>query len=327
MKKFFKILLYIFGGVIIVVAAYLVYFNSTYPKVDPPSNEKVEVTPARLERGKYLVQHVVVCIDCHSTRDWTKLSGPIIPTTIGKGGEEFNEPNAGVPGKLYAKNITPAGIGNWTDGELMRAITCGVNKDNVALFPLMPYVHYNGLTKEDLYSIVAYVRSFTSIQNTIPARSLDFPLNFIVKTMPVKSYTPAPEPNKANSVEYGKYLVNSASCFDCHTQMVKGQPVIEKSFAGGFEFQIPSGTVRSANITPEPISGIGGWTKEQFIARFKLMDRDSNQIASVGAKDFNSIMPWTLYGGMKREDLSAIYDYLRTIPPVKNAVVKFTPNQ
>ncbi|MEW5843878.1 MAG: hypothetical protein AB1775_11515 [Bacteroidota bacterium] len=57
------------------------------------------------------------------------------------------------------------------------------------------------------------------------------------------------------------------------------------------------------------------------------MDPDSNQIPSVGAKDFNSVMPWTLYGGMKREDLHAIYDYLRTIQPVKNVVVKFTPNQ
>lgn len=327
MKKFFKILLYIFGGVAIVIIAYLIYFNSVYPKVNPPSNEKVEVTPARLERGEYLAKHVTVCLDCHSTRDWSKLDAPVIQNTLGKGGEEFNGQNAGVPGKLFAKNITPAGIGNWTDGELIRAITCGVNKDNVALFPLMPYIHYNNLSKEDLYSIVAYIRSLPAIQNTIHERSLDFPLNLIVKTMPIKSYTPASEPNKNNSIEYGKYLVNAASCFDCHTQMVKGQPIIEKSFAGGFPFQISSGTVRSANITPDPVSGIGNWTKEQFVARFKSMDPDSNQIPSVGAKDFNSVMPWTLYGGMKREDLSAIYDYLRSIQPVKNVVVKFTPNQ
>ncbi len=324
MKKFFKILLYIFGGVAIVVAAYLFYFNSAYPKVDPPSNEKVEITPARLKRGAYLVKHVTVCLDCHSTRDWSKLYGPVIPNTLGKGGEEYNEQNAGVPGKLYAKNITPAGIGSWTDGELIRAITCGVNKNNVSLFPLMPYVHYNNLSREDLYSIVAYIRSLPAIQNTINERSLDFPLNFIVKTIPLKSYMPAPEPNKNNPVEYGKYLVNAAACFDCHTQMVKGKPIMEKAFAGGFPFQLAGGTVRSSNITPDPVSGIGSWTKEQFITRFKSTNVESNQFVSVGQKDFNSVMPWTLYGGMKQEDLSAIYDYLRTITPVKNAIVKFT---
>lgn len=327
MKKFFKILQYIIGGVVIIVIAYLVYFNSAYPKVNPPSSEKVEITAARLERGEYLARHVAVCLDCHSTRDWTKLDGPIIPNSLGKGGEEFNEQNAGVPGTLFAKNITPAAIGNWTDGELIRAITCGVNRDNAALFQLMPYVHYNHLTKEDLYSIVAYIRSLPTIQNTTRERSLNFPVNFIVKTMPLKSYTPAPEPNKNNSVEYGEYLVNAAACFDCHTQMVKGKPIMEKAFAGGYPFQLPSGTVRSANITPEPVSGIGNWKKEQFVARFKSMDTESSRTISVGEKDFNSVMPWTLYGGMKREDLSAIYDYLRTLTPVKNVVVKFTPNR
>ena len=328
MKKYFKILAFIIGGIAVLIIGFLIYFNSSYPNVDPPSKEKVEITPARLERGKYLANHVAVCMDCHSTRDWNKLSGPPIAGTLGKGGDKFDKETAGIPGVLYAKNITPAGIKRYTDGELMRTITNGITKEGRALFPLMPYIGYNSLTKEDLYSIVAYIRSLKPIRNEVPEGYLDFPLNLIVKTIPPKSYIPSTEPNRSNSFEYGKYLVKVASCFDCHTQQVKGEYQMEKAFGGGFEFVFPAGVVRSANITPEKVSGIGTWTKEEFISRFKVMNPDSNQVAPVDIrKDFNTAMPWTMYAGMTREDLGAIYDYLRTIKPVKNAVVKFTPKQ
>ena len=325
MKKFLKIFAYIIGGVVVVIAAFLIYFNSAYPKVDPPSNEKVEITQARLDRGKYLAFHVTVCMDCHSARDWSKLSGPLVSGTLGKGGEEFNEGNAGVPGVIYARNITPAGIGNYTDGELMRTITCGVNKDGKALFPLMPYMGYNKLAKEDLYSIVSYIRSLPSIENEVPERSLNFPMNLIVKTIPPHSYSPSPEPDKNNPAEYGKYLVTIAGCFDCHTQMDKGNYLMDKAFAGGFEFRMPSGVVRSANITPDKATGIGSWTKDQFIARFRTMDPDSNEIPSAGMNDFNSPMPWTMYAGMTTEDIGSIYEFLRTVQPVMHNVVKFSP--
>jgi hypothetical protein len=42
-------------------------------------------------------------------------------------------------------------------------------------------------------------------------------------------------------------------------------------------------------------------------------------------KEYNTIMPWTMYARMTDEDLSAIYAYIRTLKPVKNAVTKFTP--
>jgi len=327
MKKTFKIIAYIVGGVIILVTGFSIYFNSSYPNVDPPSNEKVEVTPVRLERGKYLANHVTVCIDCHSTRDWTKYSGPPKMGTLGMGGDKFDEATAGIPGVLYAKNITPAGIGKYTDGELMRLITNGVTNEGRAIFPLMPYLGYNKLTKEDLYSIVVYIRSLQSIQNNVPEGSLNFPLNMIVKTIPPKSYKPSPEPDRNNPAEFGKYLVGIAGCFDCHTQMNKGEYIMEKAFGGGFEFHFPGGIVRSANITPETVSGIGSWTKDEFIERFKSMDPSVYPPTETEVNDFNTAMPWTMYAGMTREDLGAIYDFLRTVKPVKNAVVKYTPNQ
>ncbi|NWF88115.1 MAG: c-type cytochrome [Ignavibacteriaceae bacterium] len=322
MKKFVKILAAVLGVLVVLVAAGFVYFNIAFPKVEPPTNIKVDSTPERLARGKYLANHVAVCMDCHSKRDLSKYSMPIIKSTFGSGGDIWDE-KVGFPGKIVMKNITPAAIGNWTDGELIRAITCGVDKNGKSLFPIMPYLNYNKLSMEDLYSIIAYVRSLQPIPNKLPDTELNFPLNYIVKTMPVASHSPMTF-DKNNPIEFGKYLVTIAGCKDCHSKTEKGEIIEGMEFAGGEEFPILGGTARSANITPENETGIGNWTKEFFIKRFKDYT-DSSKIHSVAENEFNTPMPWLMYAGMTEEDLSAIYDYLKTVKPVRNQVERFTP--
>lgn len=306
---------------IVLIGAFLIWFTSSYPDVDPPQTISVEHSPAQIARGSYLAYHVTVCMDCHSKRDWTKYSGPLVDGTEGMGGDYFNEQLGGVPGTIYASNITPAGISHYTDGELMRAFTQGVTKENRALFPLMPYTSYNHLTASDASALVAYIRSLTPIKNEVPVSTLNFPMNLIVNIIPVKTYTPSPEPDTSNSVEYGKYLTKIAACGDCHTPAVEGKPLEGMDFAGGFQFQLPGGMLSSANITPDNKTGIGAWTKEQFINRFKSFDSDSSKNIKVnGIYDFNTVMPWTMYAGMTEKDLSAIYDYLRTLKSVEHNV-------
>jgi len=323
MKKIFKIFGIAAGVLVVIILAGILYFNTAFPKVDPPANVKVEITPERISRGAYLTNHVTVCLDCHSKRDWTKFTGPVTPGTLGGGGDVFDE-NLGFPGKVMMKNITPASIGNWSDGELIRAITCGVTKDNRALFPMMPYPNYNKLDQEDLYSIVAYIRNLKPIENKLPDTELNFPLNFIVKTMPIKSRNPM-KFDRNNPLEYGKYLATLAGCIDCHTQSEKGKPLPGMEFAGGEGFQLLPGLVKSANISPDNETGIGLWTKETFIKRFKDFSNDSAKVISVSENEFNTPMPWTMYAGMTEEDLNAIYDYLRTVKPVHNIVERFKP--
>jgi len=325
MKKLFKILGIVVGVIVVLIIAGYIYFNASFPNVDPPENIKVEVTPERLVRGEYLANHVTVCIDCHSERDWTKYAGPIKPETLGSGGEVFDE-KIGFPGTVVTKNLTPANLGSWTDGELLRAITCGVTKDNKALFPMMPYMNYTNLTEEDAYSIIAYIRSLSPVERQFPETELNFPLNLLVKTMPLKNYTPAAPVDKSNSIAYGKYLVTLASCSECHTQSDQGKPLPGMSFAGGEQFNFPSGVVRSANITPDEETGIGSWDKDNFLERFSYFrDEIAHNTAVDMNKDFNTPMPWLMYSGMSDEDLGAIYDYLRTLKPVKNSVQSFTP--
>lgn len=325
MKKVLKISGIILGVIVLLLIGGLVYFNSTFPKVSPPPNIIVESTPEKIERGRYLANNVSMCMDCHSERNWMLFSAPPVPGTEGRGGDIFDK-NMGFPGTIHVKNITPAAIGDWTDGEIARAITMGLNKKGEALFPVMPYFNLNKLTQEDLESIIAYIRTLKPIENEVPDKELDFPLNFIVKTLPLQTYTPSEPVDKSNTVLYGKYLVTIASCGDCHTQSVEGEPVAGMEFAGGTEMKLPGGTLRSANITPDMETGIGKWTKEMFINKFKSFASDSaRNIPADITKEFNSIMPWVLYSGITEEDLGAIYDYLRTLTPVENKVEKFTP--
>lgn len=291
-------------------------------KVGPPSDIQIKATEERIQRGEYLANHVTVCIDCHSTRNWDLYTGPIISGSKGKGGEKFDE-EMGLPGTIYSKNITPYGIGDWTDGELARAIVSGVTKDNEALF-LMPYEYYNSLHEEDLYSIIAYIRTLKPIEYDPPKTKLNFPVNYIVRTMPLP-YNPPAIPNKSNVVEYGKYMTTISGCKGCHTPINKrGQQLPGLDYAGGFEFIFPDGTIsRSANITPDEETGIGNKSKENFIGTFKAYASEDAKNIKVPEGEGNTTMPWTFYAGMTEEDLSAIYEYLRTVPPVKNSVEKF----
>src|SRR5690606_29612674 len=122
----------------------------------------------------------------HSTRDWTKFSGPINMQEIGTGGEKFDQ-SIGFPGEVHVPNITPFHLKNWTDGEIFRAVTSGVKKDGSAIFPIMPYKHYGQMDKEDIYSIIAYIRTLPEKESKTPQRKLDFPLNLLVNTMPQKA--------------------------------------------------------------------------------------------------------------------------------------------
>jgi hypothetical protein len=101
-------------------------------------------------------------------------------------------------------------------------------------------------------------------------------------------------------------------------QVIKGQEWI-----GGREFPLPfGGTIRSSNLTPDP-TGIGAWTPEQFVMRFKAYETADLVVAK---GEYNTIMPWTMYAGMTPDDLKAIYLYLRTVPAVAHAHAgSFTP--
>ena len=324
MKTFLKVTAVLLLVVVGVAAAGLAWLALRKPAQRPPSAERIEPTPERLARGKYLVHHVTDCLGCHSDHTFD-FAMPVKPGTEGKGGFVFDE-NLGFPGVVAAQNITPdpeTGLGEWTDGEILRAIREGVDRNGEALFPMMPYEGFRHLDDEDAKSIVAYLRTLPPLKNEVPKKRIDFPVNLMIKFAPQPLDGPVRAPDRRDTVAYGKYLTTISGCYECHTPHdEKNALVADKAFSGGWEMKGPWGRNFTANITPHPKTWVGQATREEFIGRFKSYE---NVAASSGPvpKGRNTVMPWRSYAGMTAEDLGAIYDYLRTVPPIENDVNRF----
>lgn len=322
MRKWIVIIAVILFVLILLPVGALSFVALTKPNVGPAPTLTVTATPELVERGRYLFNHGAACAACHTPWDTTKYSFPPIAGKEGSGGTMFAA-ESGVPGKIYAANITPAALKDWSDGEILRALVSGVNKRGDALFPLMPYGHYAKLATPDLHALIAYMRAMPAVENAVPARELKFPMNIIVRLIPVAAEPPATAP-KVDSPEYPAYAINAAACLHCHSPSNHGKIKPGTEFSGGVTFPLPDGgIVRSANLTSDDETGLGKWTKEAFIARFRAGTEMAKQNAKPG--EMNSPMPWASYGGMTDVDLGAIYDHLRSLPKVMNKVERFTP--
>lgn len=255
------------------------------------------------------------CNGCHSERDFSRFAGPVVPGGTGKG--MVFPPELGLPGKVVAPNITPdkeTGLGTWTDQQKIRAIRDGVGRDGKPLFPMMPSQYYRAMSDRDVEALVAYMNTLAPVKNPLPRTAL--PPGF--QLPPPQAAGKVAHPNKSNRVKYGEYLVTIAACADCHTQMGPQGLDTTKLFAGGREFNFPGGMRSvSANLTPDPETGIGKWSEEHFVKRFRMYRPYLKTGAPKVAPHAFTIMPWLMLADTDEEDLRAIYAYLRSIPAVR----------
>ena len=270
----------------------------------------------QVDRGNYLVNSIFHCTMCHSQLNFKKFSMPVIPGTEGGGGIAIHEIDSTFPGKIFIPNITSHALKDWTDKEIARAMTKGINRDGDTMLPMMPYHEYSQMAKEDVDAVIAYLRTMKSIETNYPKRQVFIPASFFGgDSLPDNDYTSNIKPDTADKIKYGAYLVKLAGCKSCHT------PDPDKPFSGGAEDKFPGFTVRSSNITPDSATGIGSWTEEMFIAKFRNNSNSENVNREAGK--YNTIMPWSLFGSISENDLKSIYAYLRSLPPVHNTVVKW----
>jgi mono/diheme cytochrome c family protein len=115
-------------------------------------------------------------------------------------------------------------------------------------------------------------------------------------------------------LERGQYLMSSiVACGNCHTPQGPDGPLPGMELAGGLVIEEDAFTVHTPNITPDPETGIGGWTDEQIITAIREGRRPNGTI--IGPP-----MPIALYRQISDRDVEALVAYLRQVPPVRNEV-------
>jgi mono/diheme cytochrome c family protein len=120
---------------------------------------------------------------------------------------------------------------------------------------------------------------------------------------------------QAETLERGSYLVNTImTCNNCHTPMGSNGPDFTRALSGGPQvFDEPDYTVRGANITPDPETGIGKWSLSD-IKRTLTTGVRPNGVSLA------SVMPTAYYKVLTAKDLDAIAVYLKSVKPVSHAV-------
>jgi len=256
-----------------------------------------------LERGKYLVEGILTCGNCHTPR--------------GPGGVlDANKRHAGGPQvwetaeyRVHPSNITPdneTGIGRWTAGQIKTAIRDGRRPSGQQLSPQMPYAYYKIFAPADLDAVVAYMQSLPPVPR--PVESPVYKVKKMTVDVPPGAEKPLPGAAIKDPVKRGFYLVTIGHCMECHTPLVNGHRDFKNALGtGGERFEGPWGVSVSRDITSHTADGIGAWTDDEVKrAITKGLRKDGTKLRPPMGYDW--------YARMTDADLSAIIAYLRTLP-------------
>lgn len=118
----------------------------------------------------------------------------------------------------------------------------------------------------------------------------------------VNEATPAAPPSP-EQVARGAYLARAGNCMLCHTE--RGGA----AYAGGRPMETPFGTVYASNLTPDAQAGIGAWSAAQF-------RRALHEGRSRDGRLLYPVFPYTHTTRVTGADADALFDYLRSLPPV-----------
>jgi len=312
-KILFTVLILLIIIIISIVGFVYLSYDKNYNTEYPVADLNVASDSLMIEKGRYLATGPAHCVDCH------------IPIELVLENEGQNElPMSGgfgieiPPGKFYAPNLTPdldTGIGKYNDGEIYRMLRYNIRPDGRACIDFMPFIN---MVDEDIYSIIAYLRSQEKVKNKMPERELSFLGKLLFAFGAIAPGVPD-EPILKNiekdiSAEYGKYLAYAVTnCRGCHTERdLKSGKFIGEDYAGGMTFGPDTFTKGwvfvSPNLTPDKKTGImTDWDEDTFIARI-----------NAGRVYETSPMPWGAFQRIDENDLKAIYSFLKTLKPVNN---------
>lgn len=313
MKRFIKIVFLAAGLILLLLAIAAIAIGlrgiPSYP-VEVP-DYTVKLTPERVEKGRKMA--LLLCISCHGNEQTGYLTGKRMLDSP----PEF--------GLAYAPNITRDpihGIGEWTDGELLYFLRTGIKRDGQYTPPWMPKQPH--LSDEDMASLIAFLRSDDRMVQPQPVADQPCEPSFLVKFLSHIAFKPLPmpeepipEPDTTDLVIYGRYLNITLDCFACHSADFKKlnslEPELSEGYMGGGNalYNKDGEMILSANLTPDHETGIGDWTSDQFIKALKYGYMENEPALRY---------PMLPYVYLSDKEAEAIFEYLRSLPPISNKV-------
>ena len=257
-----------------------------------------------VERGRYLVEGILTCGNCHSPRG---PGGVIDAARLYAGGPQtWDTAEYTVKGS----NITPdkqTGIGGWTAADVKRGLIEGKRPNGSQLSPQMPYPFYKIFTPADLDAVAAYLLQVPAVSNKVQAPAYKGPQMHV--DVPPGAEAPLSESAMKDPVKRGFYLATIGHCMECHTPTVNGRRDLKNMLGiGGEKFEGPFGVSVSRNITSHKTAGIGAWSDAE-------VKRSITQGVRKDGSKLKPPMGFAWYARMTEADLDAIVAYLRTVPP------------
>ncbi len=320
MKRTFKILGYLLAFLVLFAGAgaAFIWFNGIpdYTPDIPPQVAALQAPrdSAHVARGAKIA--TLLCNECHRSDDG-KLTG-----------KQMKDVPA-VFGTVYSMNIThdtEHGIGRWTDGELYYFLRTGIHTDGRWSPPFMP--KFPLMADDDVYSIIAWLRS---ADPALAPDTREYPpnnFNFFTRFLANVAIFPPPLPRQSimvpdtsDQVAFGRYVADAlCGCYGCHSadfaKLDDLSPEKSVGYYGGGNplLNLDQKLVPSANITMDRETGIGTWTRQQFLEAVKYGKNPQ------GGPLHYPMFPHTT---LSDPEVNAIWAYLQTVPPLRNPVARY----
>jgi mono/diheme cytochrome c family protein len=304
MKKYKSTVIIVFMMAVIIFISCKTHFETT------KATYKADASEQAFERGKVLA--FSICAGCHYDKGVKKFIGTRI------------EDVPGIAGKVYSANLTNSkthGIPpHYTDAELKYLLKTGIARDG----RFLSYMLRPNMADEDINAIIVYLRSNDPAIMTADTTVGLTHFNFIGKiyidaaAKPIEYKDGIKRPSENDPVALGYYLVDNLGCFHCHSKSLSAinsqYPDQTKGYlAGGLKMKGEKGSeIAASNITPNKNTGIGNYTKQQFLKAVKDGEAPNRKLHA----------PMPKFQMLNTIEIDAIYAYLQTVPAKYHAVEK-----
>ena len=256
-------------------------------------------------RGRYLAV-AADCVACHTAPGGAPFAG----------GYAIASPF----GPIYSTNITPsaAGIGDYSEADFARALREGMRRDGAHLYPAMPYTAYTRLTDGDISALYAYFKNQVApVDAPAPITRLPFPFGWrgslwIWNALFLRSDRFHPDSKHDAQWNRGAYLAVAVEhCSTCHTpRNLMMAERADRAYAGA-----SVGAWFAPNITSDPVSGVGGWDRQELVQYLGTgVARGKAQAAGGMAEAVSHSL-----SRLTEDDLNALAVYVKAIPPVRDS--------